>query len=149
MKKAGDSDDGHQLGIDSVMAIPLDQWSIDVVTPQTVCVQKDGECIQQSLPEFGDITSVRVTRPDDDDGDERGDVVSGDDENGDVTGQVPAPGYYVLVAQYKGQAGPQDQVKMNITYNNYDEGKQHTGFFPPWVGIILNAMADFFCRLGS
>lgn len=106
------------------MAIPLADWSIDVVTPQTVCVQKDGVCLQQILPEFGETASlVAVPKEKDEEdggGDDRGDVVAGDVD--DVRGQVPAPGYYVLVAQYKGQTGPQDQVRVNVTYNNEGEG---------------------------
>ena len=104
----------HHLGIDSVMAIPLAEWSIDVVTPQTVCVRKDGQCLQQILPEFGDSTSLVAVQAKE--------VVRGVGGS-DASGQVPAPGYYVIVAQYKGQTGPQDKVKVKITYNNEGEGK--------------------------
>ena len=53
MKIDGDDNERH-LGIDSVMAIPLEDWSIDLVTPQTVCVQQEGNCLPQNLPEFVD-----------------------------------------------------------------------------------------------
>ena len=52
MKSDGDNE--RHLGIDSVIAVPLDEWSIDMVTPQPVCVRQDGACLPQKLPDYQD-----------------------------------------------------------------------------------------------
>ena len=49
-----DGDNERHLGIDSVIAVPLDEWSIDMVTPQPVCVRQDGACLPQKLPDYQD-----------------------------------------------------------------------------------------------
>lgn len=42
MVQAGDED--VNLGIDSVVAIPVEDFSLDYVTPVGQCIKKDGEC---------------------------------------------------------------------------------------------------------
>jgi hypothetical protein len=42
------------LGIDSVVAIPLEDWSLDLVTPSTECIRKDGACIIPGFPDAPD-----------------------------------------------------------------------------------------------
>jgi hypothetical protein len=34
------------VGIDSLVAIPYDQWSLDYQHPKPACIRKDGKCIQ-------------------------------------------------------------------------------------------------------
>ena len=36
-----------EIGIDSVIAIPIEDWNLDLVTPIPECIRKDGECIRQ------------------------------------------------------------------------------------------------------
>ena len=38
------------IGIDSVIAIPIENWSLDLVTPSTECVRKNGECTKSEYP---------------------------------------------------------------------------------------------------
>ena len=82
------------------MAIPIDQWSLDYVTPQLNCVKKNGNCVPTVYPNAPDPSETAVIP-----------FSSGDqpswfsvDENTaipDVSGRVPKPGLYILVAQYK------------------------------------------------
>jgi len=47
-------DDGLNIGIDSIVAIPIDDWSLDLVKPSTDCIRKDGACINPGFPEAPD-----------------------------------------------------------------------------------------------
>ena len=96
------------FGIDSVIAIPIDQWSLDYVTPSTVCVRKNGECIKSEFPNPPQDSKVIPFTDSSSDARPAGildeDVTSlfVDESNPivDVNGNVPKPGLYVLVAQY-------------------------------------------------
>ena len=111
-------DDNLNVGIDSIVAIPLDKWSLDYVTPQAQCVRKDGECLQFSFSDPPDqsvvLPYVGPTRgqpadklPPALEGTGNAQLLYVDKENPivDITGAVPQPGYYVLVANYH-QPGP-------------------------------------------
>ena len=111
--QSGDED--THLGIDSIIAIPLDEWSLDFVTPQAVCVKQDGQCLPEMLPDAPDQSVIVPFKSAD--APVRGDDVAL------PSATVPAPGLYVLIAQYNQQTGPEDEIKMNITYNNPGEGE--------------------------
>jgi hypothetical protein len=34
------------VGVESLVAIPYDQWSLDYQQPKPACIRKDGKCIQ-------------------------------------------------------------------------------------------------------
>lgn len=40
-------DEASHNAIKSIAAIPVHEWSIDLITPSPVCVIKDGECVQE------------------------------------------------------------------------------------------------------
>ena len=42
------------VGIDSVVAIPLEDWSLDMVTPSVECIRKEGACIIPTFPDVPD-----------------------------------------------------------------------------------------------
>ena len=54
--KAEDMD--PELGIDSVIAIPIEDWSLDLVTPNAECIRKDGACIAADFPNPPDESRV-------------------------------------------------------------------------------------------
>ena len=94
------NDDELDVGIDSIVAIPIDQWSLDYVTPQLKCVRKNGNCIPTSYPNnfgFSDTALVPYSGASDD----QWVVIDGNTAVPDVSGKVPKPGLYILVAQYK------------------------------------------------
>ena len=47
-----------EVGIDSVIAIPVEDWSLDLVTPNAECVRKDGACIVVNFPSPPDESRV-------------------------------------------------------------------------------------------
>ncbi len=38
------------VGVESVVAIPLDDWSLDYVTPGALCVKNEGQCLPFNYP---------------------------------------------------------------------------------------------------
>ena len=46
--------DGLKMGIDSVVAIPLEDFSLDLVKPEAQCVKRDGVCIPFVFPNAPD-----------------------------------------------------------------------------------------------
>ncbi len=97
------------------MAIPLDKWSLDYVTPSSQCVRRDGECIQDEFSPPPDASLVLPFSGEDEEDlplppgilDEDTKLIYVDPTKPlvDITGSVPQPGYYVLVANYF-QPGP-------------------------------------------
>ena len=124
-------DDDLNVGIDSVIAIPLEDWDLDFVTPNTKCVKRNGTCIpftfsdppDQSviLPFIGENDQPATNVPNGVFDDDRP-VLYVDSENviGDVIGTVPKPGYYVLVANYY-QPGNGFDIPVNVTFANPGE----------------------------
>ena len=47
-----------EIGIDSVIAIPIEQWSLDLVSPNAECIRKDGACIAADFPNPPDESRV-------------------------------------------------------------------------------------------
>lgn len=52
-------DEGSRVAIKSVTAIPIHEWSIDLITPSPVCVMKDGKCVQATFRTAPDSKKVR------------------------------------------------------------------------------------------
>ena len=98
------------FGIDSVIAIPIDEWSLDLVTPNTECVRKNGGCIKSEFPNPPeDSTMIPFNGGETDAASKPAGILDEDttllyvDELNpitDINGRVPKPGLYVLVAQY-------------------------------------------------
>ena len=96
------------MGIDSVIAIPIENWSLDYITPHPECVRKNGVCLPTTYPDAPDpaetaVIPFRPPSPDDGTGQEQPQLlyVDGTSDIEDIKGRVPKPGLYVLVAQYK------------------------------------------------
>ena len=50
--------DDRDLMIDSVVALPVSNWTVDYVTPKFVCALKNGKCVQRVYPPVLDSTKV-------------------------------------------------------------------------------------------
>ena len=95
------ADSDKNYGIDSVVAIPLENWSLDLITPNGECVKKDGQCIQEIYKADTDVDGVPLIYP--------GSQVTPNNKNAlyidenipipTIRGALP-PGAYVLVADY-------------------------------------------------
>lgn len=46
------------VAIKSVAAIPVEDWSIDFITPNPVCIMKDGKCVAATYQSAADSKKV-------------------------------------------------------------------------------------------
>lgn len=56
----GHADDNATAAIHSVTAVPLEDWSLDLIRPKTVCIKKDGQCVQTTFPIAPDSKKVKL-----------------------------------------------------------------------------------------
>lgn len=103
--------DHSRVGIESVVALPLDQWSLDYINPNPSCIKKDGKCIQSFYPtppdtkkvEFknGNEPHIATTAPRNifDNTTALIDLHHGDSIV-DLAGKVPGPGAYVFIVHF-------------------------------------------------
>nr|CAD7256718.1 unnamed protein product [Timema shepardi] len=98
------------IALESVVAIPYEQWSLDYQEPKTACVRKDGKCVQANFltppdskkVEFEQGNEQRVAKvlPRLFDNSTRVIYLDHNDSMIDITGKVPYPGHYVFVVHY-------------------------------------------------
>lgn len=103
--------ENSQVGIHSVYAVPLEEWSLDYINPRPVCIRKDGKCVPSSYrnpPETKKIQfeqdvegELGKNRPPVKVSNETSYVWLNPAENSvDLKGKVPYPGYYTFVVHY-------------------------------------------------
>lgn len=104
-------DGENRVGVKSVTAIPVHEWSIDLITPSPVCVVKDGKCVQasfQSAPdskkiEFEHEHESRVSQSNPVDlFDNSTKLIYLDDTSStiEIQTKVPSPGRYNILAKF-------------------------------------------------
>ena len=54
----GNFDDNTTVAIQSVTAVPVEEWSLDFIRPKPVCVKKDGQCVPSMYPNAPDYKKV-------------------------------------------------------------------------------------------
>ena len=89
-----------EAAIDSIVAIPIDQWSTNFVTPQLKCVRKKGVCASTGYPNSPGSSETALV-PFSPEGQPQWVLIDANTPMADVTGKVPNPGVYVLIATYK------------------------------------------------
>lgn len=111
LRGGGRRDPQSSVAVESVVALPLDRWSLDYIDPSPACVKKDGRCIQSLYPtppdtkkvEFktGNEARVAATAPRNiyDNGTALL-VLDHSDSIVDLAGKVPGPGAYVFVVHF-------------------------------------------------
>lgn len=52
-------EDNSTAVIQSVVAVPVEDWSLDYIRPKSVCIKKDGECLQTTFPVAPESTKVK------------------------------------------------------------------------------------------
>lgn len=103
--------DHSRVGIESIVALPLDKWSLDFINPNPSCVKKDGKCIQSFYPtppdtkkiEFkvGNENRLSTTAPKDIfDNSTSLIILDHEDSIVDLAGKVPSPGAYVFIVHF-------------------------------------------------
>lgn len=51
-------EDSVRAAIKSIAIVPVEEWSIDLITPSPVCVMQDGKCIQTAFRTAPDSKKV-------------------------------------------------------------------------------------------
>ncbi|KAK9499521.1 hypothetical protein O3M35_002544 [Rhynocoris fuscipes] len=119
------------VAIEAVTAVPLKQWSYNLIEPSQVCIMKNGECQPSQYPipidikriDFeGNNTSERDTEPIPDYVNNVANIAKVLDEKHltiNVTGKVAAPGAYIIIAHYYQPDFPAFDI--NATIHNVEE----------------------------
>lgn len=121
-------------GIISVVAIPYDKWSLDYIKPKSVCVRKNGKCVQGMFPNAADAKQIELevdnepldigSRPP---GiyDNSTKLIYLDEETNtiDVKAKVPQPGPYVFVVQYFQPNHPEFELDVLVQNGKFYEAK--------------------------
>lgn len=125
--------DQSRVGIESVVAVPLENWSLDYINPNPSCIKKDGKCIQSYYPSPPDTKRVEFKT----DNEARLATVTPknifnnataliiiDEENSvvNLTGKVPEPGAYVIIVHFY-----QPDFPGNLHKNNH-RNKMYFGY---------------------
>ncbi|KAH0550044.1 laminin subunit alpha [Cotesia glomerata] len=122
------------IAVDSVVAIPYERWSLDYIKPKSVCVRKNGKCVQGIFPGGADAKKVEFeanvegteidNRPP---GifDNTTKLIYLDQNNSliDIRTKVPAPGEYVFVIQYYQPDNPEFELEVLVQNGKFYESK--------------------------
>ena len=134
------------LGLDSLVAVPFDDWSLDLVTPQFVCVLNGAECLPSNYPQpRSEVTTVQVEQ----DHIERATNLQGDKNLGnlrpkqplivilndtaanvDIRGTVPRPDLYKLILQYNQYSTSAFDLGANIQDTKLYSATARIGYCP-------------------
>ncbi|XP_026292152.1 laminin subunit alpha [Frankliniella occidentalis] len=126
--------------IDCVVAVPLEDWSLDYIQPKPLCVRKDGQCVGANFPTPPD--SKRIEPESDNDvstvkppmiSDNTSTLIYLDYNNPtvDAEGKVPGPGQYVFVVHYYQPDHPGFALDTVIQNENIvQNGQYHEGKLP-------------------
>lgn len=122
------------VAIDSIVAIPYDNWSLDYIQPKSVCVRKNGKCVQGMFPGAADAKKVEFETDNEV-------LVTGirpagiydnatklvhlknDDEMVDIRTKVPQPGEYVFVVLYYQPDHPGFELDVLVQNGKFYEAK--------------------------
>lgn len=120
------------VAVDSVVAIPLEEWSLDYVQPKSVCVQRDGLCTAATFLTSSDSTRVEFENSNEQRAasnlpPEMYDVNAGlvyldtNDPMVDVDGKVGYAGYYVFIVHYYQPKHPQFELDVLLQNGQFYE----------------------------
>lgn len=130
------------MAIKNVVIIPADDWSIDYITPRSVCVRKNGKCIQGVFPaapeakklEFEQNNQIFDTSSTPDgiyDNTTKFTYLDGkDDLPIDVPAKPDAPGEYVLIVQYYQPEFPEFNLDVTLQNGKVYDAKVPMGHCP-------------------
>lgn len=90
------------IAIESIVAIPLEKWSLDYIQPKPLCVSKDGKCIDSTYPTPPDSKKIKF------ESDEFAVSINNisyvnlnpKESMIDIKAKVQSPGYYIFIVQY-------------------------------------------------
>ncbi|KAF5306067.1 hypothetical protein FQA39_LY09045 [Lamprigera yunnana] len=98
-----------KVGIHSVIAIPVEEWSLDFVNPKPVCVRKDNKCVQSTYTDPPESKKIQFEQETEGMAKRKIYKFSNDsayiqlnpmDDMIDLHGKVVSPGMYVFIVNY-------------------------------------------------
>ena len=106
--KLNSDDEDLNMAIDSIVAIPIERFDLDLVTPKPKCIKRKGVCIPFTFPDAPDqSTVVKFVTADEDAADNLPDgiadpnekllYVSGDTPIVDITGTVNVSSHFASI----------------------------------------------------
>ncbi|EFN79905.1 laminin subunit alpha [Harpegnathos saltator] len=125
-------DSTSNVGIHSIVAIPYNQWSLDYVKPKSICVRKNGKCVQGLFPdadakkiefETAGVLEAEYRPPDIYDNTTKLIYLGGNSNSVDIRAKVPQPGDYVFVMQYYQPDHPQFKLEMLVQNGKFYEAE--------------------------
>ncbi|EGI60824.1 PREDICTED: laminin subunit alpha [Acromyrmex echinatior] len=121
------------IAIDSIVAIPYHQWSLDYIKPKSVCVRKNGKCIQGLFPDAADAKKIEFeisnnileteTRPSGIYDNATKLIYLSDGDMVDIHAKVSQPGDYIFVVQYYQPDHPQFELDVLVQNGKFYEAK--------------------------
>lgn len=129
-----DGEPNINVAIQSIIAVPTQDWSIDYLKPKSVCVRKHGKCVQGIFPEAPDAKKIELeqnnlvleiaTTPEGVfDNSSKFIYLNEKDATIDVPAKVPHPGDYVFVVQYYQPDYPEFTVDFLVQNGKFYEAK--------------------------
>ncbi|XP_014485447.1 PREDICTED: laminin subunit alpha isoform X2 [Dinoponera quadriceps] len=120
------------VGINSIVAIPYSQWSLDYVKPKSICVRKNSKCVQGLFPdadakkiefEIPGVLEAKYRPPGIYDNATKLIYLGGDSNSVDIRAKVPQPGEYIFVMQYYQPDHPQFKLEMLVQNGKFYEAE--------------------------
>ncbi|CAG9836790.1 unnamed protein product [Diabrotica balteata] len=133
------------VGIHSVTVIPFEDWSLDFITPQPVCIRRDGECIPFSFHNPPETKKIPF------DQEVMGEIgknkppvkefynnsfiwLNPSDTSLDIKGKVPVPGFYTFMVHYYQPHSPAFDLGVIIQNGAFYETKVRIDHCPSQSG---------------
>lgn len=121
------------VAIDSIVAIPYHEWSLDYVKPKSICVRKHGKCVQGHFPDAADAKKIEFEtssvareathRPPGIYDNATKLIYLGDGDMVDIHAKVSQPGDYVFVMQYYQPDHPSFELDVLVQNGKFYEAK--------------------------
>ncbi|XP_066588247.1 laminin subunit alpha [Prorops nasuta] len=120
------------VAINSVVAIPIQDWSLDYIKPKSVCVKKNGKCVQGIFPEASEAKKIEFETTSEDSEhlpqgifDNTTKLIYLNEKNPmvDVHAKVPEAGDYIFVVQYYQPDHPEYALDVLVQNGKFYEGK--------------------------
>ncbi|XP_047345121.1 laminin subunit alpha isoform X1 [Vespa velutina] len=122
------------IAIHSIVAIPYHRWSLDYIKPRSICVRKNGKCVQGFFP--GAADSKKIEFESNNAVLEVGSRPSGIFDNAtkliylndkdamvDIHAKVAEPGEYVFIVQYYQPDHPEFELDVLVQNGKFYEAK--------------------------
>ncbi|XP_029032401.2 laminin subunit alpha [Osmia bicornis bicornis] len=129
------------VAIDSVVAIPYNEWSLDYVKPKSICVRKDGKCVKGQFPGAAEAKKIEFesssTIPQSENRpygiyDNASKLIYLDDKNTtvDIHAKVVQPGDYTFIVQYYQPDYPEYELDVLLQNGKFYEAKMSVPHCP-------------------